>query len=101
MGEYNRTESFLCLSGAFVENFWGAEDGYPLEMLKEQVEDLEHLKLNCSPQCLLSPSKSVVFRVELSTEAYRGKDGKGHSPKVDVCATCMLKKTGKYENFQE
>ena len=85
--------------GAF--HFWGAEEEYPLEKLEEQVENLEHLKLDCTPQYQLLPSKSVVFRVELSTEEYAGKDGKGHSPKVDVCANCMLGKTGNCETFKE
>lgn len=81
-------------------HFWGSEEDYPIESLKIMVEGLEYLKLSCTPDYSLRPSKSVVFRVELSSKEYVACDGNKHKTNVDVCADCMLNKTGRCEKFK-
>lgn len=82
-------------------HFWGSEEDYPIESLKIMVESLEYLKLSCTPEYFLRPSKSVVFRVELSQEKHEAFGGNEHKPNVDVCTDCMLNKTGRCKKDKE
>ncbi len=90
-------------TGRFIGtfHFWGSEEDYPIESLQIMVEDLEYLRLSCTPDYSLRPSKSVVFRVELSSREYVVSDENRRKPNVDVCADCILNKIGRCENLKK
>ncbi len=57
--------------GGYVKtcHFFGGEDGYPLEGIREALSLVGDCRIRCSEAFCLTPSKSTVFLAELSATA--------------------------------
>ena len=91
----NLTELLEHETGRYVGkfHFWGSEEAYPLEKLPEVVAKFTSLRLFCTPDYCLRPSKSVVCRLELSPKAAH----KSTNVLKGICGECTYGKSGRCE----
>ena len=67
-------------------HFWGSEPEYPLEKIPEILGQLKHTGVRYREPGILTPTKSVICRVDLDGAGFQG-----------ICATCERGRRGECE----
>lgn len=81
-------EFHLYVSGL---HFWGDDEIYSFERMKETLQIFNHLRVQCTKDFCLIPSKSVVYRVDLKQEVC------GEKCEASICAHCSRRMRGECE----
>lgn len=81
-------EFHLYVSGL---HFWGDDEGYSFGRMKETLQSFKHLRVQCTKDFCLIPSKSVVYRVDLKQEVCDNKC------EDSICAHCSRRMRGECE----
>lgn len=71
-------------------HFWGSEPEYPLERIPEILEQLKHTGVHYREPGILTPTKSVICRVDLDGTGFHG-----------ICVDCERKKRGECQFWGE
>lgn len=91
MQEYTRIQKRIMSHtkmGVGHMHFWGSEEKYPLEQIPVILQDFSSIRINCTKDFCLRPSKSVLYRLDLN------KSRNLNSQRGIPCDTCTRNHEG-------